>query len=100
MNTVWVELQKATFTSKMTTNSLRAGILSFGEERLGFSQEKVGTQYIPSGFDMELYLAKVYLETIMIMGRLASNTFLQYICIRVSDLSKGISSLMTNNHAL
>ena len=48
---------------------------------------------------MELYLAKVYPETIMIMGLWASSAFLQYIRIQVSDLSKGISILMTNNHA-
>ena len=48
---------------------------------------------------MEIYLAKVYPETIMIMGRWAISAFLQYIRIQVSDLSKGISTLMTNNHA-
>ena len=48
---------------------------------------------------MELYLAKVYPETILIMGHWASNTFLRYIRIQVSDISKGISTLMTNNHA-
>ena len=36
VNTVLVELQKTTITSQMTTKSLRAGTLSFGEERLGF----------------------------------------------------------------
>ena len=48
---------------------------------------------------MELYLAKVNPETIMIMGRWASSTFLRYIRIQVSDISKGIITLMTNNHA-
>ena len=48
---------------------------------------------------MELYLAKVYPETIMIMGRRESSAFLRYIRIQVSDLSKGISTLITNNHA-
>ena len=48
---------------------------------------------------MERYLAKVYPETIMIMGRWASSDFLWYIHIQVSDISKGISTLMTNNHA-
>ena len=47
---------------------------------------------------MELYLAKVYPETIMIMGRWASSAFLQYILIQFIDLSKGINTLMTNNH--
>ena len=98
VNTVWVELQKKT-TSQMTTNSLRAGTLSFGEERLGFSHKEVGTHSIRSGFAMELYLAKVYPETIMIMGHWASSAFLRYIRIQVSDISKGISTLMKNNHA-
>ena len=48
---------------------------------------------------MELYLDKVYPETIMIMGRWASSAFLQYIRIQVSDISKGISTLIANNHA-
>ena len=48
---------------------------------------------------MELYMEKVYPETIMITGRWASNAFLRYIHIQVSDLSKGISTLIKNNHA-
>ena len=47
---------------------------------------------------MELYLAKFYPSTIMIMGRWASSAFLRYIHILVSDLRKSISTLMTNNH--
>ena len=35
----------------------------------------------------------------MIMGRWASSAFLHYIRIQVSDLSKGIITLMKNNHA-
>ena len=99
VNTVWVERHKTTITSQMTTNSLRAGTLYFGEKRLGFSHKEVRTQSIRLGFAMELYLAKVYPETIMIMGRWASSAFLRYIHIQVSDISKGISTLMTNNHA-
>ena len=83
----------------MTINSLRAGKLSFGEERLGFSHKEVGTHSIRSGFAMELYLPKVYPETIMIMGRWESSAFLWYIRIKVRDISKGTSTLMTNNHA-
>ena len=83
----------------MTTNSLRSGTLSFGEARLVLSHKEVDTQSIRSGFSMELYLAKVYPETIMIMGRWASSAFLMYIRIQVSNLSKGIITLVTNNHA-
>ena len=83
----------------MTTKSLRSVTLSFGEERLGFSHKEVGTHSIQSGFSMELYLSKLYPETIMIMGRWASSAFLRYIRIQVSDLSKGIITLMTKNCA-
>ena len=96
MNTVWVERHKTTITSQMTTNSLRAGTLSFGEYRLGFSHKEVGTHSIRSELAMELYLAKVYPESITIMGRWASSAFLRYIHIQVGDLSKGISTLMKN----
>ena len=78
----------------MTTNFLRARTIYFGKEILGFSHKEVGTHSIYSGFVMELYLDKLYPETIMIMGRWASSAFLRYIGIQVSDISKGISTLM------
>ena len=99
VNMVWVERHKTTMTSHMTTISLRAGTLSSGEERLGFSHKEVGTHSIRSGLSMELYLAKVYPEKIMIMVHWASSAFLWYIRIQVSDIIKGISTFMTNNHA-
>ena len=83
----------------MTKNSLRADTIYFGEERLGFSHKEVVTHSIRSGFIMELYLAKVHPETIMIMGRWASSAFMPYIHIQVSDLSKGIITLTTKNHS-
>ena len=46
VNTAWVERHKTTITSKMTTNSLRAGTLYFGEEILVFSHKEVGTHSI------------------------------------------------------
>ena len=45
---------------------------------------------------MELFLAKVYPETIMIVGRWSINVFLRYIRIQVIDISKGNSTFMTN----
>ena len=59
----------------------------------------MGTHSIWSGFDIELYLGKVYLETVMIMRQWSSSAFLRYISIQVSDLSKGISTLMKTNQA-
>ena len=80
------------------TKSLRAGTLSFGKERLGFSYKEVGTHSIWSGFAMELYLEKLYPETIIIMAQWESSAFLRCIRIQVSDLSKGISTLMKTNY--
>ena len=66
---------------------------------MGFSHKEVDTHSIWSGFAMELYLAKVYSEKIMIMGRWTSSAFLWYIHIQVSELSKGISTFMKNKQA-
>ena len=60
----------------------------------------MGTHSIWSGFAMELYLEKVHMETIVIMGLWASSAFLRYIRIQVSELIKGIITLMTTNNAL
>ena len=79
MNTVWVEHHKTAITSQIKAKPLRSGTLSFREERLGFSHKEVGTHSLWSGFAMELYLAKVYPETIMIMVRWASRALLRYI---------------------
>ena len=65
---------------------------------LEFSHKEMGTYSIRSGFAMELYLAKVYPAILMVMGRWARSAFLRYISIQVSDLSKVISTLLTNNH--
>ena len=59
-----------------------------------FSHKEVGTHSLQSGFSMEILLARVYPETIMIIGRWSSNAFLRYIRIQVTDLSKGISNLI------
>ena len=82
----------------MTTNSLRSGTVSFCKDRLGFSHNEVGTHSIRSGFSIELYLAKVYPETFMIMVRWASSAFLWCIHIQFNDLGKGIITLMKNKH--
>ena len=83
----------------MKTKYLRSGTLYFSEEIPGFSHKEVGTHYIWSGFFVEIYLEKVYPEAIMIIGRWSSRTFLWYIRIQVSDLSKGINNLITNKQA-
>ena len=81
------------------TKSLRPGTLSFGEEIIGLCHKEVGTNSLRSGFTMELFLERVYPETIMIIGTWYSNAFLWYIRIQVSDISSGISDLMVSPRA-
>ena len=45
---------------------------------------------------MELFLEIFYPETIIIVGLWDSNAFLRYVLIQVSNLRKGIITLMTN----
>ena len=73
-----------------------SGTTSFGEERLGFSHKEVGTHSLCSGFSMEIFLAIVYPETVMIIGRWSRNSLPWYIQIQVSGLSKVISDLMVS----
>ena len=83
----------------MTTKSMRPVTLFFGEEKLGFSQKEVGIPSLWSGFSMELFIYKLYPETLMIMGRWSRSSFLRCIHIQVSNLSKGMSTLMTKKQS-
>ena len=84
----------------MKIKTLRSGKLYSGEEHLGFSHKEVGTNSVQSGFTMELFLARVYIETVMIIGRWTRNDFLPYIRIQVINPSEVISDLMVTTQAL
>ena len=79
--------------------SLRSGTLSFREERLGLSHKEIVIHSLRSGFSMELSMAWIYLETIMIFGRWSRNEFLRYLRIQVSDLNKGTGDLIVTTQA-
>ena len=83
----------------MTIKTLRSGALYFREERLGFSHREVSTHSLRSEFYIELFLSRVYPETIMIIGRCSKNSFLRYIQIRFRNLRKFISDLMAGEKA-
>ena len=59
----------------------------------------MGTHSLHPGFAMELFLARVYPETIMIIERWYINDFLMYIRIQASNPRKGISGLISNKKA-
>ena len=66
VNTVWVEKSKKNITSQMTIKILISGMLYFVEGGLGFLHKEVGTYFLWSVFDMEIFLTRVYLKTILI----------------------------------
>ena len=99
MNTLWVDNHKTTILSQITIKYLRSGTLFFGEECLRLPHKKVVTHSPRSGFYMELFLSRVYPETIIIIRWWSRNAFLRYIRIQVSDLSNGISDLMVSTQS-
>ena len=48
--------------------SLRSGTLSFIEACIGLSHKEVGTYSLGSGFDIEIFLSRVYLEKPQSLG--------------------------------
>ena len=99
MDTLWVENHNRTIMYQITTKPLRSGTVSFREERLGFSHKEVDNHSLWYGFSIELLLARVYPETIMIIGWWSRNAFLRYNRIQVRYLSKGISNLVVSTRS-
>ena len=75
-------------------HSIRAACDAIGEVRLGFHSDEAGTHSIRSGSTMAMYLAKVPVYTIMLIGRWSSDAFLRYIRKQVEQFSHNISRRM------
>ena len=77
--------------------ALRAAVLSFGKEKLGFKAIDIGTHSIRSGSAMAMYLNDVPVYTIMLIGRSSSDAFLKYIRKQVEQFSHNVSRRMIKN---
>jgi hypothetical protein len=84
-------------TAQQILQHLRAAALQYGEPRLGFPISKVGTHSIRAGAATAMFLAGVPAETIQLIGRWRSQTFLRYIRIQVQQLTRGVAENMTTN---
>jgi hypothetical protein len=73
---------------------IREGVKSLGKDKLGFTEDEVGTHSNRSGGAMGMALAGTPTYIIMLMGRWSSDSFLRYIRKQVVQLSHGISSSM------
>jgi hypothetical protein len=70
------------------------GVVTIGETKLGIRQSEIGTRSIRSGAAMAMYLVKVPVFLIMLIGRWSSTAFLKYIRKQVQEFSQGIFSKM------
>jgi hypothetical protein len=85
------------FTGTELLKRLRLAATSVGPDILGFTAEQIGLHSARSGAAMAMYLARVPVFTIMLLGRWSSEAFLRYIRKQVKEFSRGISNSMIQN---
>jgi hypothetical protein len=91
---VWHHGRPDKITSTQVLSALCAASKAVGSARLGFEPSEMGTHSLCSGAAMEMYLAKVPVYTIMLIGRWSSNAFLHYIRKQVEQFSWHIMEQM------
>jgi len=75
-------------------NKLHSSITAIGLEAFGFSANEVGLHSIWSRAAMAMYLNKIPVYTIMLVGRWSSDAFLWYNQKMVQEFIIGVSSAM------
>ncbi len=58
---------------------LRAAAVQYREARLGFPAARIGTHSLRAGATIAMFLAGVPAETIQLIGRWRSQTFMRYV---------------------
>jgi hypothetical protein len=85
--------------SKAILRQLRMATTLAGEKRLGLQASSIGTHSIRSGAAMAMHLAGVPSETIQMVGRWRSQTFMRYLRIQVPDSTLGVAARMTSRQS-
>ena len=94
VNTFYYKSQSVELTSKSMRLFLRNACKKFGEQKLGFSCESVGTHSIRASFAMMLILNNERDSVIMKKGRWLSSAFLRYIREQVNSMGHDSSKKM------
>jgi hypothetical protein len=63
---------------------------------LGFPVDSIGTHLKRAGAAMAMFLAGVPCETIQLIGRWSSRTFMKYLRIQVTASTLGVATKMTS----
>ena len=82
--------------SKEVLKQLRDAATAVGEKKLGFPVDRIGTHSIRAGAAMAMFLAGVPCETIQLIGRWRSRTFMKYLRIQVTASTRGVTTKMTS----
>ena len=90
-------MQVTTISAGEVLQHLRAAAIQYGEARLGFPASRIGTHSLRAGAAMAMFLAGVPVETIQLIGRWWSQTFMQYIRIQVQQMTRGVADVVTTN---
>ncbi|KAI2508079.1 hypothetical protein MHU86_6371 [Fragilaria crotonensis] len=85
-------------TSAQVLCHLRAAVVQYGDDRLGFPPKKLGTHSLRSrAATAMLIIAGVPVETIKLIGRWRGDAFLRYIRSQVQQFTKEIATEMTTS---
>jgi hypothetical protein len=87
-------------TGEMIADVCRDGVVSIGETKQGIRRSEIGTRSIRSGAAMAMYLARVPVFSIMLIGRWSSTAFLKYIRKQVQEFSQGIYGYVPSSNTL
>jgi len=86
-----------TYVFRILLNCLRLAATTLGADVLEFTAKEIGLHSARSGAAMAMYLARVPVFTIMLLGRWSSDAFLRYIRKQVKEFSTGISAKMVQH---
>ena len=96
VNVVLLNNKLVEITDRDITQTLKATVTLIGPEKLGFTKDEVGTHSIRTSTAMSLFLARVGVVTIMLLGRWKSDSFLRYIREHVLEALVRVSFRMAN----
>jgi hypothetical protein len=92
--TVWCHDRRDQITSRQIILALWAACAAIGGARLGFEPSKISTHSLRLGAAMEMYLAGVPVNTIMLISRWLSDAFLRYIQKQVKQFLQDFAKKM------
>ena len=81
-------------TAHKVLDDIHDAVTHIGKDQLGFTAADINTHSNRLAAVMSMYLTRVPVFTIILIGIWLLDTFLVYICKQVQDFTKGISSKM------